>query len=168
MMGYELWHPFPPSERDVIEGADCLLSTTVDETRRHNPWLPPARVLHLGVDLSQRAESALHAKPLLVLVSRVDTCDRFKGHDLILDAWPAVLTAVPDARFVAIGGGSDLEMLRGRVRSERLDGVEFTGFVSPDERDYTQDHFKARVLATLGPVVEADWKGVADEPRAQR
>ena len=41
---------------------------------------------------------------------------------------------MPGARFVAIGGGSDVERLRQRVQSEHLDGVEFTGFVTSEER----------------------------------
>jgi phosphatidylinositol alpha-1,6-mannosyltransferase len=259
MMGYEVWHPFPPSQRHVIEAADCLVAisqATVDEARRHNPWLPPARIVHLGVDLPRRAKPASHSSHLLVLVSRVDASDPFKGHDLILNAWPTVRTAVPDARFVAIGGGSDLERLRARVRTERLDGVEFTGFLTNDERDrclsearaafalgraegfglasveaagtgipliglpntvldelfptgagvrfvrsllpadiaeaaiellrephraadlgargrahvlshYTQDHFKARVLAALGPVIELNGEEWHDEPPAR-
>jgi phosphatidylinositol alpha-1,6-mannosyltransferase len=151
MHGFELWHALAPSHRRVIEAADCLLAnsqTTVDEARRHNPWLPPARIVHLGVDLPVRAKPASRSSPLLVLVGRVDACERFKGHDEILDAWPAILNTVPTARFVAIGGGSDVERLRARVRSERLDGVEFTGFVSTHERDQWLD--EARAAFALG------------------
>lgn len=138
LCGLEIWYPLSAPQRRVIEGADVLLAisqTTIDAARKSNPWLPPARVVHLGVDLPAHGNSRLRSSPLLVLVSRVDASERLKGHDEILDAWPAIRAAVPHARFVAIGGGSDVERLRQRVRSERLDGVEFTGFVSKEERD---------------------------------
>ena len=53
LCGREVWSPLPPSQRRILEGADCLLAisqTTVDEARRHNPWLPPVPVVHLGVE----------------------------------------------------------------------------------------------------------------------
>ena len=129
--------PLPASQRRILEGADCLLAisqTTVDEARRHNPWLPPVHVVHLGVEAPASRATAARSGNLLVLVGRIDASERFKGHDEILDAWPAIRAVVPRARFVAIGGGSDLERLRQRVRSEHLDGVEFTGFVTSEER----------------------------------
>src|SRR5688572_25051505 len=133
LCGFEVWHPLPPPQRRVIEGADVLLAIsqfTIEEARKSNPWLPPARVVHLGVDLPDSSKPCSPSSPLLVLVGRVDAGERFKGHDEVLDAWPAIRAAVPDARFLAIGGGSDVERLRQRVYSERLAGVEFTGFVS--------------------------------------
>jgi phosphatidyl-myo-inositol dimannoside synthase len=137
LCGYEVWFTLPASQRRILEGADCLLAisqTTVDETRRHNPWLPPVRVVHLGVEAPVSRVTVARSDNLLVLVGRIDASQRFKGHDEILDAWPAIRAVVPRARFVAIGGGSDLERLRQRVQSEHLDGVEFTGFVTGEER----------------------------------
>lgn len=47
--------------------------------------------------------------PLVVSVSRLV---RRKGHDVLLQAWPEVLHAVPDARLVIVGTGPMLERLR--------------------------------------------------------
>ena len=137
LCGYEVWSPILPSQRWILEGADCLLAisqTTVDEARRHNPWFPPVHVVHLGVEAPASWATATGLGNLLVLVGRIDANERYKGHDEILDAWPAIRAVVPGARFVAIGGGSDVERLRQRVQSEHLDGVEFTGFVTSEER----------------------------------
>ena len=137
--GFEIWRTLPRTQRRIIEGANCLLAfsqTTVSEARRHNPWLPPTRVVHLGVDLPERQQPVRSTVPLIVFVSRVEATDRSKSHDEILDAWPTIRAAVPSARFVAIGGGSDVERLRQRVRSERLEGVHFTGFVTAEERNH--------------------------------
>jgi glycosyltransferase involved in cell wall biosynthesis len=135
--GREVWSPLSRSQRRILEGADCLLAfsqTTVCQARRHNPWLAPVAVAHLGVETRASRTTAARSDKLLVLVSRIDASERYKGHDEILDAWPAIRAGVPNARFVAIGGGSDLERLRQRARSEQLDGVEFTGFLTDDER----------------------------------
>jgi len=135
--GTEVWTCLSASQRCIMKGADCLLAnsqTTVDEARWHNPWLPHAHVVHLGIEGPAARATAARSGNLLVLVSRIDASERYKGHDEILDAWPAIRAVVPDARFVAIGAGSDVERLRQRVRSEHLDGVELTGFVTGAER----------------------------------
>jgi glycosyltransferase involved in cell wall biosynthesis len=137
LCGHEVWSPLPQSQRRILYDADCLLAisqTTIDEARRHNAWLPQAHVVHLGVEAPASTVPAAQRGNLLVLVARIDASERYKGHDEILDAWPAIRAVMPGARFVAIGGGSDLERLRQRVRSEHLDGVEFRGFVTGEER----------------------------------
>lgn len=139
LCGVEVWLPLPPSQRRILEKADCLLAisqTTVDEARRHNPWLPPVSIVHLGVEVPAARLVAAQQSNVFVLVGRIDASERYKGHDEILDAWPDVRKVVPDARFVAIGAGSDLERLRNRVQSEHLEGVEFTGFVTEEERTH--------------------------------
>lgn len=138
LYGFEVWRALPPSQRRIIERASMLLAisqTAVDQARRHNPWLPRVRVMHLGVAQPQGPRAVSPAAPLLVLVSRVDANDPSKSHEEILNAWPTIRAAVPSARFVAIGGGSDLERFRRRVRVERLAGVEFLGFLTDAERD---------------------------------
>ena len=50
--------------------------------------------------------------------------DPRKGRDLLLSAWPAVRSEVPDARLVVVGGGE----------SPPIDGVEYLGRVSEAEK----------------------------------
>src|SRR5262245_9444945 len=71
LCGLEVWHRFSASQRRVVERADCLIAisqTTVDEARKHNPWLPPARVVHLGVDVPACVTAVSRSSPLLALV----------------------------------------------------------------------------------------------------
>jgi phosphatidyl-myo-inositol dimannoside synthase len=66
-----------------------------------------------------------------LIVARMNSDERFKGHDVLLEAWGAVRGAVPDARLVVVGGGDDV--LRLQQKAERLGiarDVTFTGFVS--------------------------------------
>jgi phosphatidylinositol alpha-1,6-mannosyltransferase len=58
------------------------------------------------------------------------TAERYKGHDLLLEVWPAVRDAVPAAQLVVVGGGDDAARLR--AKAERLgldDAVRFEGIV---------------------------------------
>jgi len=160
--GAEVWRPMDPRRRHAIEHAAVLCagsSTTVARMRRDNPWLPAATVTWLGVrpraasisastNGAASTASTSHATtspppssvataraPMALIVGRMDRTERRKGHDPILDGWPAVSAAVPEARLVVLGGGDDRARLEERVRREALRNVEFRGAVSDTERD---------------------------------
>lgn len=71
------------------------------------------------------------AAPVAGVVARLVP---LKGHDLLLDALPRVVRAVPDARFLLVGGGPLRPALEARVRAMGMAGhVVFAGEV-PRER----------------------------------
>ncbi len=71
------------------------------------------------------------ATPVIGVVGRMK---RYKCVDHVLQAMPAVLRAVPDARLLVVGDGDDRPRLQEIVHSLGINGaVTFTGFVS-DER----------------------------------
>jgi glycosyltransferase involved in cell wall biosynthesis len=83
--------------------------------------------------------------PLVVCVGRLT---RQKGQDALLDAWPAVLEDVADARLVLVGDGP----LRGPLESRRVPRVSFAG-----ERDDVR-----RYLAAADTVVlPSRWDGLS-------
>ena len=57
--------------------------------------------------------------------------DRYKGHDELFRAWPAVLAAVPDAVLTVVGTGPALPQFRKLAAELGLpeNQVEFRGFV---------------------------------------
>jgi phosphatidylinositol alpha-1,6-mannosyltransferase len=61
--------------------------------------------------------------------------ERYKGHDAVMNAWPLIRAAVPDATLAIVGTGADEERLRRRVRDEHLEGIRFTGRLSDQQRD---------------------------------
>jgi phosphatidyl-myo-inositol dimannoside synthase len=66
-----------------------------------------------------------------LIVARMNADERFKGHDALLDAWTAVRGAVPRARLVVVGGGTDVDRLRNRAAALGLgSAIRFTGYVS--------------------------------------
>jgi phosphatidyl-myo-inositol dimannoside synthase len=66
-----------------------------------------------------------------LIVARMNSDERFKGHDTLLEAWAAVRGAVPRARLVVVGGGDDAERLRLKAAGLGLgSAIRFTGHVS--------------------------------------
>jgi glycosyltransferase involved in cell wall biosynthesis len=84
------------------------------------PW----RVIPNAVDIERfapagdearraaRTELGLDAAPLAICLGRLS---RQKGQDVLLDAWPSVLAAVPEARLVLVGDGPEREALVARA-----------------------------------------------------
>ena len=64
------------------------------------------RLLHPGVTPATQAAPPPSARPgprTLVTVSRLD--DRYKGHDVVLEALPSLRRSIPDVRWVVVGDG---------------------------------------------------------------
>lgn len=126
-------------ERLGIEGADLVVSTGSNlaelqsmNTRR----MPPTRAIALPVPLVDDG-GAPPDEPRVVFVGRLE---RRKGPELLLAAVPAVLDAVPQARFAFVGAdtgrapGSYLEIMRRQARELGVEhAVEFCGHL-PHER----------------------------------
>ena len=96
----------------------------------------PVRLIYNGVDLERydhqepcctlRDEYGM--EPGSVLVGVVARLEPEKGHPTLLDAWPAVLRAVPNAYLMVIGEGSRLDALQQQARDLRIaHRVVFTG-----------------------------------------
>jgi phosphatidylinositol alpha-1,6-mannosyltransferase len=66
----------------------------------------------------------------VLIVGRLDSRERYKGHDQLLDAWPAVVARVPGARLTIVGEGDDAPRLKAKASALGLDGhVAFAGFL---------------------------------------
>ena len=136
--GMEVWEPLVNRRREALLKATILLSnsaTTVAAARAVNPWLPPVTVTWLGVPRRKEAVPAGELPPVGLIVGRMATAERLKGHDSLLDAWPEVHKSIPDAKLLIVGGGDDQARLRRRVASEQIAGVEFLGRLSDQQRD---------------------------------
>jgi len=113
-------------ERAGARWADRILCVSAGERARGSAARIRARwaVIPNGTDVeaialpTERARAALRPRlgvgpgPLVVFVGRID---RAKGPDVLLDAWPAVTAAVPEARLMVVGEGPLLPALAARV-----------------------------------------------------
>jgi phosphatidylinositol alpha-1,6-mannosyltransferase len=61
----------------------------------------------------------------------MSAAERYKGHDQLIECWPAVRERLPDAQLVIAGRGDDAERLQRKAAELGLgDAVFFTGFVA--------------------------------------
>ena len=99
------------------------------------------RVVPLCIDpdrvaLWEQAESkgAPRREPAALIVGRMWSVERGKGHDELLAAWPDVRRKVPDAQLWIVGTGDDVPRLEEAARDLDLgDAVRFLGRVSDAE-----------------------------------
>lgn len=72
----------------------------------------------------------------VVISGPMMSAERSKGHDELLDAWPAVLGRRPDARLALVGRGDDVKRLEAKANGLGLAGsVRFTGLVTESTLD---------------------------------
>lgn len=91
------------------------------------------QVIPPGVNLLrfQKADPQETSRPLVLCVRRLE---RRMGVDVLLDAWKAVVAAVPDALLGIVGEGPEQEVLRAQVDFLNLGrSVIFYGRVPDDE-----------------------------------
>jgi phosphatidylinositol alpha-1,6-mannosyltransferase len=139
--GIEAWRPLSPRRRRVLEEASLLLANsryTVRRVSEAHPWIGPIRECGLALPDdggTHDPQWPAHGRARDVLiVGRMSADERYKGHDELLAAWPAVVAHVPDARLVIVGTGDDEARLREEALGHGLGAsVAFVGFATPEE-----------------------------------
>ena len=141
--GIEAWNATLDRDRlEVIRQARLRLAISPHTAKRvaaAHPSLPPIEVCLLGllpdeehpdrVPADARVDYGPHA---VVIVGRMSSSERYKGHDQLLLAWPRVLADVPEASLVMVGRGDDVERLHAKAAALGVGrNVHFTGFL-PD------------------------------------
>ena len=120
-----------PSMDRLIVPSEAIRRKVVREGREGARF----SVVPNGVDLSRfatptpctfrREFDVPSGAPLVGMVARLEP---EKGHGVLLEAWPTVLAAAPDASLAIVGEGSAARKLRARTRSLGIgDSVIFTG-----------------------------------------
>jgi glycosyltransferase involved in cell wall biosynthesis len=138
----EVWRPLPLHRKRALLNAEFLIANsqyTANRARAMHPDLPAIHVCHLALDEQtpsdadglDRALLARMSDRSVLLVGRMVSAERHKGHDELLDAWSDVLARVPSAQLVIAGQGDDVPRYRAKARDLGIDAhVLFAGRVS--------------------------------------
>jgi glycosyltransferase involved in cell wall biosynthesis len=138
LLGIEAWKPFRWLERVAFRRAwrvAAISHHTLSRFAAANPALVgvPARVCHPGLTPRTAHPNGGVAGGYALIVGRMSSDERYKGHDELIECWPRVRQRVGDARLIVAGGGDDLARLRERASTLGVgDAVVFTGPVSDD------------------------------------
>jgi len=143
LCGIEVWAPeLSENRKRALRGATLRLAIsnfTATRVSAAHPDIGPIVACPLALlpdaTLPMSLEHAMLDKigdHGVLIVGRMSSDERYKGHDELLDCWSAVLAQLPGAQLVIAGQGDDLTRLREKTVSLGIAGsVLFLGFV-PD------------------------------------
>ncbi len=151
LYGIEVWGDLPEGNRNALRAAQrhvAITRFTLDATiarhgiQRCRELILPPTLPKMRPRLQEASSVTLQGslRPMVLTVGRIAASERYKGHDVMLDAWPAILQRVPDAVYWIVGGGDDRPRLEARARELGIaDSVHFTGPLSPEQLDACYD-----------------------------
>jgi len=136
LYGIEVWRPLSWDRARALANATVRLAISTHTLERARPFCP-------GLDGTAVLPLALEERPpagevdgslleragegFLLIVGRMASTERYKGHDQLLEAMPRL----PGARLVIAGEGDDRPRLEEKARALGIASrVVFTGFVS--------------------------------------
>jgi len=154
--GIEAWRPLTASQRSALRGATVLLANSAYTSARvvaAHAWVRPPAICPLTLPPAEADADSTHVAPrhmwgphAVLLVGRLAAAEQYKGHDQLIDAWPAVLAEIPDARLVFVGDGDDLPRLRAKAQALGVgSSLVTTGFL--DDRVIRLAYRDAAVFA---------------------
>jgi phosphatidylinositol alpha-1,6-mannosyltransferase len=132
--GIEVWKPLSALQAKAFRAAERLVCVSAHTARRFDADNPgfETTVCHSGLPVVSARE--LSDDGCALIVGRMSSSERYKGHDLLLDVWAEVVRRAPHAKLVVVGDGDDRERLM--EKSHRLgvdDVVRFAGSLSDED-----------------------------------
>jgi len=144
MHGVEAWPRPSRLQRAAVEAADLVLCVSRFTRGCVLGWavIVPERLVVLpntvgaaftpGDRSGLRAAWGLQHKRVLLTVGRLDSRERYKGHERVIDAMPQLIDAGHDVVYLVVGEGDDRAWLEAFACAAGLaDRVRFIGSVEP-------------------------------------
>jgi phosphatidyl-myo-inositol dimannoside synthase len=133
LMGIEAWTPLTTLQKAAIRGAWKVIAISAHTAVRFriaNPWIEemPITVCHPGMPPRPRVAAGPFDGRYALIVGRMDSRERYKGHDTLIELWPAVRRTIADAQLIVVGDGDDAPRLRQKA-ADMCDGITFLGRV---------------------------------------
>jgi phosphatidylinositol alpha-1,6-mannosyltransferase len=134
LIGIEAWAPVRPRERRALERADRLVAIsdfTAHGFRRSNPMLASIPIVTCRPGIGEAFPVRMgRDEGFALIVGRLASDERYKGHDELVHVWPAVLKSVPGARLIVAGDGDDRHRIEAAVDAAGLrEAISFVGCV---------------------------------------
>lgn len=160
--GIEAWRPLGPRERAVLRSAALRLANsryTAQQVLAVNPDIGPIEICPLAISDERPRVQPAGAPELdraigsrsVLLVGRMAVGERYKGHDALLDVWPRITAAIPDARLVFAGDGDDRARLVEKAAALGVsDRVVFPGFLSAGALDHLYNRAAVFAMPSRG------------------
>lgn len=137
--GIEVWEDTRRDRIKTLARADMLVSNssyTRERAQRAHGGFDRARVCWLATESTE----ALPASPSepgranVLLLGRIDPAGGMKGYRELIECWPTVVKALPQARLIIAGGGdADQTVRRWVERSPVRGSIDMLGFVPESE-----------------------------------
>lgn len=142
--GIEAWTPLSAIQRAALRRSERLVAVSAFSRARFYDENPQFRgraidVCHHGIPPLAVPDAGRDDAPAALIVGRMQSDERYKGHDALIEVWPAVMAAVPGATLRIVGDGDDRPRLEMKVRAMGLDRrVVFVGGIDDDalQREY--------------------------------
>lgn len=140
--GIEAWQRPNRLHRAAVEAADLVLCVSRHTRARVLSWaaIEPERVIVLPNTMGEaftpgdasvlRARWGLEDKRVLLTVGRMDSREKYKGHDRVIGLLPRLIAEGYDVAYVIVGDGDDVARLKSSaVEAGIEDHVRFVGTV---------------------------------------
>jgi phosphatidyl-myo-inositol dimannoside synthase len=126
--GIEAWKRPTCAQRAALESADMVLCVSRHTRASVLSWadITPERVLVMpntvrdvfvpGEGSPTRAAFGLQGKHVLLTVGRMDSRERYKGHDRVIAVIPDLVAKGYDVHYLVVGDGDDRERLETLAR----------------------------------------------------
>ena len=140
LCGIEAWVPLTENRAHALGRANQIIAIsdyTTQRFRKANPRFAdfPVETCLLGIPESgPLPEAATTSEPFALIVGRLSAAERYKGHDALLEVWPALTQVCPGARLMIAGDGDDRSRLETKAKELGVAAaVTFLGRVSDEK-----------------------------------
>ncbi|HYP41821.1 MAG TPA: glycosyltransferase family 4 protein [Chloroflexia bacterium] len=139
--GIEVWGPLRPARRWALQRSDIIISisrhTATKAQKANRIPIRKVRILHNCLDPAFRRDckNRKSSRGLsLLTVARMSMAERYKGHDYVIRAMPALLSRFPGLSYNIVGGGDWQPQLQSLAEEEGVShAVHFHGIVPEDQ-----------------------------------
>ena len=151
--GIEAWQPSPSRlANNLVNKIDGVISVSELTKGRFLKWTNLNNIQEfilpntINLDDYQPAPNnpqlleryQLEGKTVIMTLGRLDSKERYKGFDEVLEVLPYIISEIPDLVYMIVGEGCDRQRLETKAKSLGIEKqVVFTGYISEVEKaDY--------------------------------